>query len=93
MHLVVMLVVKSLPADAGDARDPGPTPESGRSPGVGRGNPFQYSCLENRMGRGAFWAPVHGVTKSQTTEPTFPGVCMVASYTAAAIRLCLWCFL
>ena len=66
MRLAVTLLVKSLPANAGDARDPGSIPESGRSPGVGKGNLFQCSCLENHMGRGTYWAPVHGVTKSQT---------------------------
>ena len=39
-------------------------PRSGRSPGGGNGNPLQYSCLENSMDRGAWWATVHGVTKS-----------------------------
>ena len=41
-------------------------PGSGRFPGVGNGNPLQYSCLENPMDGGAWWATVHGVTKSQT---------------------------
>ena len=41
-------------------------PGSGRSPGEGNGNPLQYSCLENSMDRGAWWAPVHGVSKSWT---------------------------
>ena len=50
------LVVKNLPADAGDARDMGLSPGSGRSPGVGNGNPLQYSCLENPMDRGAWQA-------------------------------------
>ena len=58
------LMVKNLPADAGDIRDPGSVPESGKSPGGGHGNPLQYSCLENPMDRGAWWAVVHGVTKS-----------------------------
>ena len=44
-------------------------PGSRRSPGEGNGNPFQYSCLENSMDRGAWWATVHGVTKSRT-RPT-----------------------
>ena len=43
--------------------DPGSIPGSGRSPGGGNGNPLQYSYLENSMGRGAWWATVHGVTK------------------------------
>ena len=48
------------------ARDTGSIPGSGRSPGEGNGNLLQYSCLENSMDRGAWWATVHGVTKSQT---------------------------
>ena len=49
-----------------DAGDLGSIPGSGRSPGEGNGNPLQYSCLENPMDREAWWATVHGVTKSQT---------------------------
>ena len=60
------LVVKNLPANAGESRDTGSIPESGRSLGVGNGNPLQYSCLENSMDRGAWRATVHGVTESQT---------------------------
>ena len=48
----VVLVVKNPPANAGDVRDLGSIPESGRSPGEGNGNPLQYSCLENPMDRG-----------------------------------------
>ena len=44
--------------------DPGSIPESGRSPGEGNGNPLQYSCLENSMHGGAWWATVHRVAKS-----------------------------
>ena len=62
----VALVVKNPPADAGDRRDEGSIPGSGRSPGGGRGNPFQYSCLENPMDKGAWWARVHKVTNSWT---------------------------
>ena len=62
----VVLVVKNPPANAGDTRDMGSIPEQGRCPGVGNGNPFQYSCMENSMDRGAWWATVHGVAKSQT---------------------------
>ena len=58
-------VVKDPPANAGDAGNVDLTPGSGRSPGEGNGNPLQYSCLENSMGRGAWRATVHGVTKSQ----------------------------
>ena len=59
-------MVKSLPANAGDRRDAGSIPGSGRSPGGGYGNPLQYSCLDNPMDRGAWWAMVHGVSKNQT---------------------------
>ena len=52
--------------NAGVAGDMGLIPESGRSPGGGHGNPLQYSCLENPMNKGAWWATVHGVTKSWT---------------------------
>ena len=61
-------MVKNLPANSGDARHAGSIPGSGRSPGVGNDNPFQYSCLENTMGRGAWQATVHGVAESDTTE-------------------------
>ena len=56
-------VVKNLPANAGGARDTDPIPGSGRSPGVGNGNPLQYSCLENLTDKGDWWATVHGVAK------------------------------
>ena len=56
-------MVKIPPANAGDS---GSIPGSRRSPREGKGNPLQFSCLENLTGRGAWWAPVHGVTKSQT---------------------------
>ena len=62
----VALVVKNLPANAGDVRDVGSIPRSGRFPGVGNGSPLQYSCLENPMDRGAWWVIVHGVLKSGT---------------------------
>ena len=60
------LVVKNLPANAGDAGDVSSIPGSGRSPGVGNGTLLQYSCLENSMGRGFWHATVHGAVKGQT---------------------------
>ena len=58
-----MLVVKNMSVNAGDVRDAGSTPGSGRSPGGWHGNPFQYSCLENPMDGGAWWAMIHRVEK------------------------------
>jgi len=58
----VALLVKNLPASAGDLRDTGLISESGRSPGEGNGNPLQYSCLENPMDRGAWQATVQEIT-------------------------------
>ena len=58
--------VKNLLANAGDARDTGSIPGSGRFPEGGNGNLFQYSCLENSTDRRAWWATVQGITKSQT---------------------------
>ena len=67
----VVLVVKNLPANAGDIRDVGSIPASGRSPGEGNGNPLQYSCLENPINRGAWWAIVCRISKeSDMTEAT-----------------------
>ena len=60
------LEVKNLPANAGDARDMGSIPRSGRLPARGNGNLFPYSCLENSMDRGAWWAIVSGVAKMWT---------------------------
>ena len=53
-------------ASASNAGDLGSIPGSGRSPGEGNGNPLQYSCLENPMDGGAWWATVHVVAKSRT---------------------------
>ena len=57
---------KKSSASAGEVRDAGSIPGSGRSPGEGNGNPLQYSCLENPMEGGAWRATVHGVAKGQT---------------------------
>ena len=56
---------------AWNAGDPGSIPGSGRSPGEGNGNPLQYSCLENPMEGGGWWATVHGVAKSRTRLSDF----------------------
>ena len=58
-------------ASACNAGDPGLIPGLGRSPGEGNGNPLQYSCLENPMDRGAWWATVHRVAKSRTRLSDF----------------------
>ena len=63
----VVLVVKTLFANAEHTRVMGSIPGWGRSLGRGNGNPHQYSCLKDFMGRGAWWATVHGVTESDTT--------------------------
>ena len=57
------LMIKNLSANAVDARDTGSIPGSGRYPGVGNGNRVQYSCLENPMDRGSWWATAHGAAK------------------------------
>ena len=58
-------------ASACNEGDLGSIPGSGRSPGEGNGNPLWYSCLENPMDRGAWWAAVHGVAKSWTQLSDF----------------------
>ena len=62
--------LKNLSANAEDVKDTGLIPASGRSPGGGHGNPFQHSCLENPMDRGAWRATVHRVAELDTTEVT-----------------------
>ena len=64
------LVVKNLPANAGEVRDAGSVSGLGRSPGGGQGYPIQCSCLESPMDRGAWRATVPGVKKLDTTEVT-----------------------
>ena len=64
----VALVVKNLPANAGDIKDAGSITGSGRSPGGAHGSLLQWSCLENPMGRGAWQATVHGTAELDMTE-------------------------
>ena len=73
-------VVKNLPANAGEV---GSVSGSGRSPGEGNGNPLQYSCLENPMDGGAWWAPVRGVAKSQTRLSDFTFFSFFSPFTAS----------
>ena len=75
------LVVKNPPDSSGDARDSGSIPGSGRFPGEGNDNPLQYSCLENHMDRGTWYATLHGVawteqlTQQQQKEMNICYVC------------------
>ena len=77
LNIMVLLIFTGFPggsygkASACSGGDPGSIPGLGRSPGEGNGNPLQYSCLKNSMDRGAWWATVHGVTKSWTRLSDF----------------------
>ena len=71
-------MVKNLPTNAGDTRDIGWIPASGRYSGVGNGNPLQCSCLGNPMDREAWWTAVHEVAKQSdmTEQMSTPTICM-----------------
>ena len=66
----VVLIIKNPPSNAGDIRDAGSIPGLGRSPGGGKSNPLQYSCLENTMDRDAWQATVHGAAELNMTKET-----------------------
>ena len=76
---LVAQMVKNPPANAGDTKDTDLVPGLGRSPGEGNSSPVQYSCLENPMDRGDWWATVHGVAKKSVTSEllTVPGLYML----------------
>ena len=85
-------MVRSLPASVGGTRDVGLTPGSGRSPGGGHNSPLHYSCLENPMDRGAWWATVHRVAKSpillkqlRTPHMHWEGMCQTPVVTRAEV--------
>ena len=65
-YTIFSMVSQTVKATACDVGDLGLIPGSGRSPGEGKGTPLQYSCLENSMDGGGWWATVHGVAKSWT---------------------------
>ena len=73
-----------------NAGDLGLTPGSGRFPGGGHGNPLQYSCQENPMDRGAWWATFHGVAKSQTQLSEHTQWSMPVSFYFVCVCVCVW---
>ena len=88
----VVLMVKNPSASAGDIRDVGLITGSGRFPEGGHGNPPQYSCLENPMDRGAWWATVHGVANKahEVTEVTCTHAYRTLSRCCSLVCLDVW---
>ena len=76
-------------ASASNAGDRGSIPGSGRSPGEGNGNPLQYSCLENPMDGGTWYATVHGIGESDTTEQLHSSLYDYTVKESEAAQLCL----
>ena len=89
----VALVVTTPPADAGYPGDASLIPRLERSPGRGHSNPLQYSCLENPMDRGAWWATVHGVAKSRIWLKQCSMHAWLTTYTTKFLHknLTVWC--
>ena len=81
------VVVKYPPDNAGDK---GSIPRSGRFPEVGNGNPLQYSCLENSMGRGAWWATVHGVSGVRRDSAPSPSVYVFVKSECLSVCVYVW---
>ena len=88
----VALVVKNSLANEGDKRDMGSIHGMGRSPGGGHGTPLQYSCLGNPMDRGAWWATVHSIAKSQTQLKRLSTHCITTTMTGNNEISNSWCF-
>ena len=86
----VELMVKNLPANAGDVRDVGSVLGLGGSPGEGNDYPLQYSCLENSMDRGALWATVQRVENSWTQLKQL-SMCPLWSLILAIELMCCYC--
>ena len=82
----VVLVVKNLSASAGDLRDVGSILGSGRAPEGGHDNPFQYSCLENPMDRGAWRATVHRMARSCTRLSNLARMYILATTVSLILR-------
>ena len=82
------LAVKNPPANAGDIKDVGSIPGSGRSPGGGHDDPLQYSCLEKPMDRAAWWATVHGVSQSQSRLSDLACMQVLCSCLAHRAEIC-----
>ena len=77
-----------MPSMTGGTRDSGWIPGLGRSPGVGNGNPFQYSCLENSMRGGGWWATVLEIAESDTSEhSTAATVCAIPDFSTFQLYL------
>ena len=86
----LVLVINNPLASAADARDPGSIPGLGGSPGEGNGNPLQYSCLENPMDRGAWWATVYGVAKESDRTEHLAAAAAAARQALAGLPASSW---